>query len=548
MYHFLQNRIECKEAEEQLSRAELSAAEAFEAARAVGVIVNGTPDSAPDHYKIETISGKGGSTTHRVSATFETEFAVDKQVAAAVKAAFVKLANCHSINKDEFKELLHKISENPDSDDLSAVTSECESDDAGSDVEAGSCKGSLKKQNKRPESDKFIMTCIVDMMLGRLQCLKEDELASLATIVATSGLNAALAETENSSALQNTENPGPKVSRRTSVTGTGRAKYSRGAVDAEIPSLDQFLVKRLTRLEREILEAKNARKNEASDGSKGTDDDDDSSLRSKVKINDDGATVPDLGSVLMKHKSKLEKEIEEARRTNGRSSRGAPRAKQDAVDVPSLDKYLVKRLTRLEMEVQEARNRNRLEPTEKPTKSSEDSTKENIDLNKIEDAEALSLEDQKRKRQEAQTGSESDVLLQREGRSACRVQKLQRKDEEKRANYESLDKVLVKHVSRLEKEKSEVCADDEARKMKPRRRELENMECSLDQVLVKHKSKLERAKMGAAEQQEEDSTTTRYSVTRREARERELQAAWGGMSLGNSMRPHVSRLQKDKVN
>ncbi|XP_042008125.1 uncharacterized protein LOC121756800 isoform X1 [Salvia splendens] len=602
-------RIESKEAEEQLSKAELSAAEAFEAAQVVGVIMNGTPDS-----------GTGGSTTHKVSAIFESAFSVDNQVAAAVKAAFVKLANCHSINKDEFKELLHKISENPDLDDLSAITSEYDSNDAGSDAEAGSCKDSSKLR-KRPESDKFNMTNIVEMMLGRLQCLKEEELASLATIVATSGLNAALAETEYSSAVQNTENPCPKVSRRSSVCGRA-TKSSRGAVEDEIPGLGQFLVKRLTRLEREILEAKNARKNEASDGSQGTDDEkllsaNDSSLRSKVKnIKDDGTAVPDLGSVLTKHKSKLEKEIEEAKnarkneasdgskgtddekllstndsssrskanikddgaavldlgsvltkhksklekeieeaRRNGRSSRGAPRAKQDATDIPSLDKYLVKRLTRLEMEVQEARNRNRLKPTEKTSshpsdaKSSEDipigtnedsQGKENIDLNMIENRNTV-------KRKETQTGSESDHLVQKEERNTVRVQKLQRKSQENGANYESLDKVLVKHVSRLEKEKLEFCAD-ESMQMKPKRKDSgREMESSLDQVLVKHKSKLEMAKM-AAEQQQEENNSIRHSVTRREeARERELQATWGGMSLGNSMRPHVSRLQRDKA-
>lgn len=519
------------------------------------MIMNDIPESTHNHYRIEeVVSGKGGSATHTVSATFETAFAVDKQVAAAVKAAFVKLASCHSINKDEFKELLRKISENPDMDGyLSEITSECDSE-AGSDMEAGSREDSSKKQKKRPESGKFNTGNIIDMMLGRLQCLKEDELASLATIVATSGLNAALAEIKSSkqcplsSDVQKTENPCPKVSRRTSSVCGGRtAKNSKGVTDAEIPSLDQFLVKRLTRLEREVLEAKNARKDEASD----------SSSRSNAKLEDDGTTIPDLGSVLRKHSSKLEKEIEEARAKNRssetdseKSQRG--RAKQDAADVPSLDKYLVKRLTRLEKEVQEAKNRNRLEPTEKTTAYLADA-KENIDLNR----EVNLLEDQKRKRKEDQTDSE----LQSEGKVVAspqkdvRVQKLQRKDEENDANYESLDKVLVKRVSRLEKEKLEFLADDRMQ-MKPKQpknagRELESSERSLEQVLVKHKSRLEREKMAAFEQPEEDgssSSARHYSVSRREAREKELQAAWGGMSLGNSMRPHVSRLQRDKVN
>lgn len=515
------------------------------------MIMNDIPDSTHSHYRIEEVtSGKGGSTTLTVSATFETAFAVDKQVAAAVKAAFVKLASCHSINKHEFKELLRKISENPDMDDyLSEITSECDSE-AGSDMEAGSCEDSSKKQKKRPESGKFNTANIIDMMLGRLQCLKEEELASLATIVATRGLNAALAETKSSkqchlsSDVQKTENPCPKVSRRTSTVCGRTAKNS---TDAEFPSLDQFLVKRLTRLEREVLEAKNARKDEASD----------SGSRSNVKLKDDGTTIPDLGSVLRKHSSKLEKEIEEARAKSRSSETDSKksqrdRGKQDAADVPSLDKYLVKRLTRLEKEVQEAKNRNRLEPTEKTTACLAEDAKENIDLNK----EVLLLEDQKRKRKEDQTDSELQRQEKEEASSqkAARGQKLQRKDQENDANYESLDKVLVKHVSRLEKEKSEFLADDRMQ-MKPKRkntgRESESSERSLEQVLVKHKSRLEREKTAAFEQQEEDSsssTARQYSVSRREARERELQAAWGGMSLGNSMRPHVSRLQRDKVN
>ncbi|KAL0365315.1 UNVERIFIED_CONTAM: hypothetical protein Sangu_0629100 [Sesamum angustifolium] len=277
-------RIESKEAEAQLLRAELSAAEAAEAARAVGVIMNDDmPGCAQNHFKIETSSGQGGSTTHTVLATFETAFEVDKQVAAAVKAAFIKLANCPSINKEEFKELLRKISENPDTEEncneLSGFTSDCESD-AGPELEVGagndqdsSCRNKefdgkrLRKHKKGQESDKFSMANIVDMMLGRLRGLKEEELASLATIVATSGLNAAL-----SSAVESTEDSCRKVPSRVSVVGrTARNSFADaqvgGTAGAELPGMDKLLVKRLTRLEREVLEAKNARKNEASGAS-----------------------------------------------------------------------------------------------------------------------------------------------------------------------------------------------------------------------------------------------------------------------------------------
>ncbi|KAK6159236.1 hypothetical protein DH2020_006550 [Rehmannia glutinosa] len=574
-------RIESKEAEAQLSKAELSAAEAFEAARTVGVIMNDIPDSQ-NHFKIETSSAKGGSTTHTVSATFETAFEVDKQVAGAVKAAFIKLANCPSINKDEFKELLRKISENPDTDEnhdnTSDFASECESDletgkDSSNNQDESCCNKEfsgvkMMKNKKGQESDKFSTSNIVDMMLGRLRCLKEDELASLATIVATSGLNAALAETGN-------ENSCLKVIPR-------RMSQTRGTTGDELPSLDKFLVKRLTRLEREVLEAKNARKKEAIDDNKS----------SAEVMPEDGTIIPDLGSALVKHSSNLEKEVEEARmkrkssemdnRKFQRSARigAVGRVKQDVEEIPSLDKFLVKRLTRLEREVLEARNGKQIEPIEggkvidsiKTTTciadaaNSEESTlnsngdskgKENLDLNKIDNRNIgsnFSHRSKDRGNADANYESLDKVLvkhvsrLEKEKKDFCADEqtrtKMKRKDvsRELESGEGSLDQVLVKHVSRLEKEKLEFCADEQTRtkmKRKDASRELESGEGSLDQVLVKHKSRLEREKIGANVEQQEDEVSTRHSVCRRQAREKELQAAWGGLSLGNSMRPHL---------
>ncbi|KAL0356905.1 UNVERIFIED_CONTAM: hypothetical protein Scaly_1376200 [Sesamum calycinum] len=546
-------RIESKEAEAQLLRAELSAAEAAEAARAVGVIMNDDmPGCAQNHFKIETSSGLGGSTTHTVLATFETAFEVDKQVAAAVKAAFIKLANCPSINKEEFKELLRKISENPDTEEncneLSGFTSDCESD-AGPELEVGdqgsSCCNKefdgirLRKHKKGQESDKFSMANIVDMMLGRLRGLKEEELASLATIVATSGLNAAL-----SSAVECTEDSCRKVPSRVSVGGRmARNSFADaqvgGTAGAELPGLDKFLVKRLTRLEREVLEAKNARKNEASGASQKLDVTDDEQLfsvkntssRTEVKLKVDTG-IPDLGSVLVKHSSKLEKEVEEAR-MNAKSSeidnkkfQRERREQKDVAEVPSLDKYLVKRLSRLEREVQEARNRKNFEPTEGeriidsrkttaflpdvtnskeiPFSSTGDSVgKENMNLNRIENRNSTTLEavgskDQNNK-SEVLANKESEKKEEAPSRSSVGLQQQQRKDrrDNAAANHESLDKVLVKHVSRLEKEKLEFRAGEQMRiqlKRKDNYRETESTEGSLDQVLVKHKSRLEKEK------------------------------------------------------
>ncbi|KAL2537252.1 hypothetical protein Fot_18643 [Forsythia ovata] len=563
--------IESKEAGAQLSKAEKCAAEAFEAATNIGVIMNDIPDCAK-HYGIETRSYKGrGSTTLTVTATFETAFEVDKQVAAAVRAAFIKLANFRSINKDEFNELLRKISQNPDADEkcleLAEFTSEFKSKPR-SELEGmceENCGSELRKYKKRQVFDKFNRANLVEMMLDRLRCLEENELASLATIVATCGLNAALAEAENNN--QDTFEDICKLSldaqSKLSSNG-GRTRNSnvygrmRRNTEVELPSLDKFLVKRLTRLEREVLEAKNARRNGGTKGS-----------GPKLEKSDD-----------KKLSSLIEKEIEEATVNNGELTKMNDEklervhrvpvncGKQEFSEVPSLDKYLVKHLSRLEREVQEARSRKNSDGGEALI------DKENMDLNKIGDrnvdadllveekllkAGVSSLQDENDESKGAKNNLEKNVfepdhLMQREKkenpslRGNVGVERHQREyGGNSSTNCESLDNVLVKHVSRLEREKMRLHTEEDTRmklKRKVSNRESECNLSSLDQVLVKHKSRLEREKMIIAEVQDDH---VKHPVSRREARERELREAWGGLSLGNSIRPHVSRLERDKA-
>ncbi|XP_073024716.1 uncharacterized protein [Primulina eburnea] len=465
--------IESKVAEAQLLKAKKSADEAFEAAEAIGVILNDIPDCAQNRCKIG-----GESATHMVSATFETVFEVDKKVAAAVKAAFIKLASCPSIKKDEFQDLLHKISENPDMDENytdSSFNPACEFN-----------------------ADKFKSNDVIELMLDRLRCLKEEELSSLATIVATCGLNAALAKTVKNPCLKTDSSRtsfGGRMTRRNSISDA----HSRRAAVAELPSLDKFLVKRLTRLEREVLEAKNAEKNEATD--KQTDEKicsvEIASSRTQEKLKED-TTVSDL---------KLEKEAEEAEKLQKALTESVSSETKAAVEeVPSLDKFLVKRLTRLEREVEVARNELLLNT------DGDSLGKENVDTNK--------------NRRHINTGT-----------------KIPRD-----ANYESLDSILVKHVSRLEREKMRFRADEQTGTQPKRKDTMESSESSLDQILIKHKSQLEREKEKTGTTTDQQDDGTRYSVSRRQAREKELQAAWGGLSLGNSIRPHVSRLERQKAN
>ncbi|XP_009757989.1 uncharacterized protein LOC107792552 [Nicotiana tabacum] len=626
-------RIDCKEAEQLLIKAEKFSAEAFEAATAIGVILYDIPDCSQKHYKIEKSPAKGGGpTTHTVRTSFETAFEVDKQVATALKAALLKLANCPSMNKDEVKELLHRISQNPETDDnhqeLSEFSSECESDTASefeslcSEVTDSETKSVQRKYKKRQACEKFNMPNLVEMMLERLRCLQEDELASLATIVATCGLNAALAEAEKSK---------PHVS-GSAADDKSELSIGEGAVDGytldgktsrtneELPSLDKFLVKRLTRLEREVLEAKNAR-SEAAEKSEQTRDKSGNKvvhdsghdlasilkkpsskfkkeieeaknnsevlLKSKCKASNSNvhsSEVPDFGSVLVKHSSKLEKEIEEAKRKIGEiegnnSNRlgtvAIGRKKEHEMEVPRLEDYLVKHMTRLEKEVQEAKNRkNTAEPIANASETTSLVGKENVDQNVNHDtntdgnpcngeqplkpAGTLSIEDENK-----EAADSLDKILVK---PVHRLQRLKMQESSTRSDYvaqrrqrkieangatdcESLDKILVKHVSKLEKEKMSLHAKEDnwmnVKKRDTIGKQMENSEGSLDQILVKHKSRLEREKMAAVKQEDDDQI--RHSVTRKETRERELQEAWGGLSLGNSMRPHMSRLQRDKA-
>jgi hypothetical protein len=551
-------RIPSDDAEAQLLKAEKSATEAFEAAEAMGVIMFDLPDCPKKHCQIETPSISGeGSSTHTFTASFETAFDVDKEVAAAVKTAFTRLATRPSFSKDEFKELLKKISEHPDTDeshqDLTELSTEYESESESQksgykseDLDSNiSFPGIIQRKSRKRQSLQNRIK-LVDMMIERLKCLKEDELSSLATIVATYGLNAALADVQNTKQLNPAINfPARRMSslrlRKSALDGTSK----KDQVEPELPSLDKFLVKHMTRLEREVSEAKKNHRNETKLGKA-------SSYKSV-----DGTpseSIPDLGSILVKNYSKLEKDIKEAKVKSGKempgASSGMPRGQKDHTEVPGLDKVLVKHVSRLEKEVQEAKMRainenNRLNSTVYSDEALD--KKENVNLNIIEE-NTDGLENilvkpvhrlEKEKLQALSQGSRVENYRQRKNHGATSV-----------ADCESLDKVLVKRISRLEKEKIKINSGEEWGEVKKsnRNNHLETNEeggGGLDQVLVKHKSRLEREKMAAAAQQQEDPIS--YSVARRKARERELQEAWGGLSLGNSIKPSVSKLEQDKV-
>lgn len=637
-------------------KAEKNATEAFEAATAMGVIMYDMPNCPRKPSQIETSTINGGrSTTHTVTASFETAFDVDKEVAAAVKIAFTRLATCPSFNKDEVKELLCKISQNPDMEDNHQELSSEHESESGSEPETVSqnvgfsapeddfsaIETRQRKCKKRRQSlEKLNMTKLVDIMLERLRCLKEDELSSLATIVATCGLNAALAEVESSklhdpgTATDCTSNF--NIPHRMSSAGPGTMRFSnlehtrRKQAETELPSLDKFLVKHMSKLEREVQEAKNSKRNGSVQGDlENKDKNDNGKVNSEIEhdpLPDLGSilvkhssklekeieetkknkgqnfevaqkkpvneVIPDLGSILMKHSSKLEKEIQQIRENSenldGKEHERAPdkvvsRRKEDVPEVPSLDKFLIKHVSRLEKEVQEAKNKRKNDlfeedrminsnkkvnsstsssEAEKNTWSSdgERADKENVDLNKDPDVSVTcSEQDTKAGNNESEDSLGSILVkpvhrLEREKMQALtlKTSNVNRRHQNKHGgnsvkDYESLDKVLVKHVSKLEKEKMEFSLKGEELKMKTNGRNVQmqmSEEGGLDQILVKHKSRLEREKIAFSQQ---PGDQIRFSVSRRETRERELQEAWGGLSLGNSIRPHLSKLERDKA-
>ncbi|XP_050363889.1 uncharacterized protein LOC126782638 [Argentina anserina] len=630
-------RIHSKEAEAEWLKADKAAAEAFEVASSMGVIMYDIPNcTRKPSVETSTVNG-GSSTTHTVTASFETAFDVDKEVAAAVKVALVRLGNSPSFNKDEFKELLRKISENPDTvgsnQELSEFSSECESE-AGSELEAVTKKDNVssqdleckmqglelrQKKNRRQSFGKLSMENIVVMILQRLQCLKEEELSSLATIVATCGLNAALAE---NSKLLGPGSAAETFPRRMSSLGGGKPEYfsdgqnRRKEIKSELPSLDKFLVKHMTKLEKEVQEVKN-RRNESK---KGTVSNSDRIINDKASSDKSTlGTVPDLGSIMLKHGSKFEKEIEEAKENsrgdyetiqknsnrNKTSSDVVPSLEcmlikhfsklekevdeakktfartaaichmkvggENSTELPSLDKVLVKHVSRLEKEVQEAKNRREnntrgvsvgSHATDvNPCSSEGPEEKENIDLNKNA---AVKNDGAPETNKKAGTkGAEVNLEMMLKPVHRLEREKMQALAKGNNSEYhtidkkkvgnsftecESLDKVLVKHVSRLEKEKMKMKlgAEEplELKRSKAKLHSLDDEAGGLDQVLVKHKSRLEREKVAAAQKPEDQ---TRFSVTRKQARERELQEQWGGLGLGNAMKPHQSKLELDKA-
>ncbi|XP_039830868.1 uncharacterized protein LOC120691752 isoform X2 [Panicum virgatum] len=652
-------RVQNKNAEEDREKAMLRATEAFEKARAMGVMMYDRPDCPNQQYEVESSSHSGGRSTHKVTASFQTAFQIDMEVSAAVKKAFVRLANSpDSAKREEFKELLWKISQNPDLEE--ADLNYDDKQQPGDCSNEGTTRSKLNKEdiNSTSAPSDFNATSVresidvVSIMLERLKALHEDELASLAVIVATSGLNTAL---QCERGKYHETDPANNISAGSLRSQSRRYSTAASLVDvqgpekevaSELPSLDKFLVKHLSKLEREVQEAREASRKATLIKSVAHD-----APSQFSSSNAKAESSSDLGSILVKHVSKLEKEILEAKKNN--------QSIVKASDVQSRNRELEFTRAQLEAEnkgdskgncdskgsgegsnhiqdfsdyVQEDKeNRNlyshQLPPSGAMVRQSGkrltrieaaklealksfctvDGNSVDVGLDKIFIKPIHRLEKEKREAREGQTNVPKhpekhgqsttvtegldDILvkhvsrLEREkidyekrnqlGEGLTNVPYDQRKIGNNAQPFESLDQVLVKHVSRLEREKMEyekrnalgggtnmqsdkqrpcnsaIAADslDQVLVKRISRLEKEKIEHekeTLSDIFVKRPTKLEQAKLAAAAEETPPSGLNPVEERRR-AREKELLDAWGGMGLGNSMKPRVSKIERAKA-
>ncbi|KAH9331151.1 hypothetical protein KI387_003259 [Taxus chinensis] len=222
-------------------------------------------------------------------------FKVDKEVAGAVKLAFSNLdflpastiTYIFNINDNACR----RVSIKPNEKDFAIFNNLVGFDDLSFESEAQiqgeqqtdsdlknnthtiivpqTCENQPKcpKSKKEFANEAGISEELIDLMLKRMKLLKENELVSLAMIVATRGLSAMLRE-EN-------KEQGPNG-------------------ECNSGSLGDILVKRVSRLEvKKIVASKVPREPKK---------------KSSPKI------LPDLRSILVKHVSKLEREVQEARK------------------------------------------------------------------------------------------------------------------------------------------------------------------------------------------------------------------------------------------
>ncbi|XP_078436742.1 myosin-2 heavy chain-like protein isoform X2 [Wolffia australiana] len=498
-------RINSKEAEQVLEKAEKEMEDAF---RAVS--------------------------SNTVAASVETTFEVDKEVAMAVKKAFIRLAKSSPSDKEEFKDLIHKIRENPEEDE----DDEEEAEELSPDLEHG--------------DEVYCDKNMVNLMFDRLKHLSEEEIASLAIIVAAAGLGEALVKTD----------PATFSSRNR------QSKRRRGG-EVDFPGLDKFLVKHVSKLEKEVQAAKVLKKTGADVAQQKT--------KKHESDSENGSNCEDLGSILVRHVSRLEREISSFKDSlKQQRISGLETVEKENVDLNQMkgakntaSETMTKEDQFVESNAPEPENLNDLskksnlgqriggatpeieEETWKKDgnlRAEEDRLVEtNSDLSKMS---TLSQRVEETSSElEGHTWKKDGNLKADEDRSVelhmsdCeKVKKLSKKSTFGQliggTETAGLDQILVKHQSELEKAKlgakldKQPCKKDQKLRVDP----------TLEEVLVKRTPDLDKL----AEPQK-STMSVKPSATWRAARDQKLQESWGGLSLENSLKPHLSRLEREKA-
>lgn len=615
-------RIQCTLAEVELKKAEQKAAEAFDSAAAVRVIIDNNPGDSKQSLEIET-STTDGRSTHTVSASLETAFEVEKEVAEAVKIAFFRLAHLPSssikdifnANHDACKSASMNLDENAvkfnnDSESKDFSSEACSESEAQTEgehqtdselernadttaaetnciqIRKNATKGLVQKHrdcpksyqsNRQPAKEILVSEELIDLMLGRLKLLKEEELVSLAMIVATRGLSAMLKEDNKEQELNgkcSSEGLGDilvkHISRLEAEKAAAVAAASkvvavpgnnRREPTSEIfPDLGSILVKHVSKLEKEVQEAKRlakAIKCEDIRNLRELQEDGESLFQDSTKDNYFG-TNPELGRKIVKH-AELMIHV---------SEKPAKLAESEQHNAEGFDAILVEKI--------HVPEREQLTPTgEKYTKMHQPksglSMKQSmeIDLNPVDgidteyDKENRDTNIYSTENKALEMKSKFDILnnnsldsdlstiplkhvteLEQEilavKNASDVVEPVQRKQNHHNENSEDgLGKILVKRVSKLEKEKLAAAAmSNEAFGSPQRKKQLHCVE-SLEKDLVKHISKLEKEKLAAAVLSNEASTGVQRIKQQHYVKDDE--------SLDKVLVKHISKLEKEKM-
>lgn len=375
---------------------------------------------------------------------------------------------------------------------------------------------------------------LVESMLVRVKDLQPEQCTALATIVATRGLSDLLQE----------ENLEQELGTKTEVGG----------------GLGDILVKHVSRLEAEKAAALAAAKSAADGGRK------EQKRRLSVIVSD----VPDLGGMFVRHLSRLEREKQQALESKAFEPPPANSVLAPVnQNIEPLEKMGVKKISRLETEKQLAAGREEKEKDFARRTDRRVSMSRKLGMNESLIKHKSKLEKEVEAARARRMSHSSD---NKNGSSASPPKKARNNTTFNSAPGSSLSDILVKHKSRLEREKeaakaaellcgqtnstSESCkaesataaavaaVTDLANKEDVEANDnvsvaKEVMPPGLADVAVQKLSKLEMEKQAMAQDP--------WERRRPSFKTKEIEDLWAGISLGDTLKRHVSKLEQEQV-